>query len=309
MEAGFWGRLFRGEARVYSSGELEGFAGPDWARRIMDMPVTDRLHVKQGRSIGRLLLKSDNQSVAVYLKRHYRLPPLRRLLALLWPNAGWSPALAEWRHLSWAKGQGLPVPDTVAAGEFIGPWGRFQSFLAVKELPEMLPLHQAIPLAQKKLPHADFSRWKRGLAGEMARLAAELHHRSRFHKDLYLCHFYIASTETGRQMSWKGRVYLIDFHRLGHHRWTWPWWLAKDLGQLWYSSEIQGISGHDRVYFWRAYRKANPQAPASRLLRALVGLKAWNYRRHSRRGGRRSIPDSPKMHSEPARIPAPRSAQ
>jgi heptose I phosphotransferase len=309
MEAGFWGRLFRGDSRVYSSGELEGFAGPDWSRRIMDVPVTDRLHVKQGRSIGRLVFKSANQSLTVYLKRHHRLPALRRLLALIWPNAGWSPALAEWRHLSWARGQQLPVPDMIAAGEFIGPWGRFQSFLAVKELAEMLPLHQAIPLAEERLPADEFRQWKCGLASEMARLAAELHCRNRFHKDLYLCHFYIASADTARQVSWKGRVYLIDFHRLGHHRWTWPWWLAKDLGQLWYSSEIQGIGGRDRLFFWRAYRRANPEASASKLLRALVSLKAWNYRRHSRRGGRRSIPESPKMHSETSRIPVPGPGQ
>jgi heptose I phosphotransferase len=292
MEAGFWQRLFRGVRRIPRSRELEQFAGPDWADQIMQMAVTDRLHGKQGRSIGRLVLESGGRSLVVYLKRHYRLPYRHGLLALFRPGAGWSPALQEWRHIRWAQAQGLPVPDVVAGGEFIGPWGRLQSFLAVKELTGMLPLHQAIPAAATTQAPADFCRWKRGLAVELARLTGELHRRRRFHKDLYLCHFYVSAEDIARPVAWPGRVRLIDLHRLGHHPLTWPWWLAKDLGQLWYSSEILGVSGRDRVFFWRTYRKANFQATPAGWLRALIRFKAWSYRRHSRRGGRSSLPQS-----------------
>ncbi len=290
MEGSFWRRLFHGTRRVPPSPEFEQFAGPDWADRIMEMAVTDRLHVKQGRSIGRLVLESGGRRLAVYLKRHYRLPWRQGLLALFRARAGLSPALEEWEHLRWARAQGLPVPDVVAGGEFIGPWGRLQSFLAVRELSGMLPLHEAIPAAARALAPGEFGRWKRGLAAEMARLAAELHGRRRFHKDFYLCHFYIDAEDTRRPVSWRGRVWLIDLHRLGHHRFTWPWWLAKDLGQLWYSSEVAGVTGRDRAIFWHAYRRANARAQTSRWFRWLVSLKAWGYRRHSRRGGRRSLP-------------------
>lgn len=290
MEATFWRRLVRGLRRIPPSPQMEQFAGPGWADRIMDLAVTDRLHVKQGRSIGRLVLEADGQSLSVYLKRHYRLPRRDGLLALFRPSAGRSPGWQEWEHLRWAASQGLPVPEVVAGGEIIGPWGRLQSFLAVKELAGMLPLHQAIPAAAERLAPTTFARWKRGLAAELARLAAEMHRRRRFHKDLYLCHFYVAADDTARLVDWPGRVWLIDFHRLGHHPWAWRWWLAKDLGQLWYSSEIPGVSGRDRACFWRAYRKANPASTGGRWLRALIGLKVWGYRRHSRRGGRRSLP-------------------
>jgi heptose I phosphotransferase len=286
MEATFWRRLLRGERRFQASREMEQFAGTDWADRIMTMPVTDRLHVKQGRSIGRLALDSGGQSLVVYLKRHYRMPRWHGLLALLRPGGGWSPGLQEWEHLRWAREQGLPVPQAVAAGEIIGPWGRLQSFLAVKELTGMLPLHQAVPAAAARLDAAAFRLWKWGLAAELARLAAELHNLHRFHKDLYLCHFYVAEEDTARQPEWRGRVWMIDLHRLGHHRWTWPLWLAKDLAQLWYSSEIPGVTPRDRVAFWRAYRAANPAAGASRWLRAFIRAKAWSYRRH---GGRQSL--------------------
>jgi heptose I phosphotransferase len=288
MEATLWRRLFHGVRHVHASQELERFAGPDWADRIMDLPVTDRLHVKQGRSIGRLVLASEGRSLVVYLKRHYRLPRWHGLLALVRPGAGRSPALQEWEHLRWARERGLPVPEAVAGGEFIGPWGRLQSFLAVKELTGMLPLHQAVPAAAARLGAAAFRQWKRGLAAELARLAAELHRRRHFHKDLYLCHFYVSEEDTACLPDWRGRVRLIDLHRLGHHRWTWPLWLAKDLAQLWYSSEIPSVEMRDRVAFWRAYRKAHP---AARWLQLLIRAKAWTYRRHSTRGGRRSLPE------------------
>ena len=66
--------------------------------------------------------------------------------------------MQEYRHLEWAREQGVPVPAAVAAGEFIGPWGRLSSFLAVEELTDMLPLHQAIPLAASQLQADVFRR-------------------------------------------------------------------------------------------------------------------------------------------------------
>src|SRR5207244_11657252 len=141
-------------------------------------------------STGRSIMLTGGRWLAVYLKRHYRLPWWHGLLAVVRPEASWSQALQEWRHLQWAKAQGLPVPEAVAAGEYIGPWGRFQSFMAVEELTGMVPLHEAIPAAAEQLDPGAFRLWKRGLIAELARLVRGLHERRRFHKDLYLCHFY-----------------------------------------------------------------------------------------------------------------------
>ena len=132
-------------------------------------------------------------------------------------SVGWSPAFQEWDHLEWARQQGVPVPRVVAAGEFIGPAGRLQSFLAVEELTDMLPLHEAIPLAAQTLAPAIFRRWKRALVSELARLTRLIHDRRTFHKDLYLCHFYIARDDTQQVPDWHNRVHLIDLHRLTHH--------------------------------------------------------------------------------------------
>jgi heptose I phosphotransferase len=247
----------------------------------MDVPVTDRFHAKQGRSIGRWELTSHGQRLVVYLKRHYRLSRLSGLLALLRPGRGWSPAAQEWDHLEWARQQGMPVPAAAACGEQIGPWGRLQSFLAVEELTGMIALHEAIPAAATRLSSTDFLRWKRGLSAEMARIVRGFHDRDRFHKDLYLCHFYIAEDDTRRVPEWNGCVRIIDLHRLGYHRWTRPWWRAKDLGQLLYSSDEPGVSARDRVRFWRYYHSIPPMRKPSLVLRSIVRLRARRYRDHN----------------------------
>jgi heptose I phosphotransferase len=285
-----WQRLTRGERWLYARPDWEEFAGAGWAEHIMRADVTDNFHAKQGRSTGRWVLEAADRRLAVYLKRHYRLPFWTGWLATLWPRGDWSPAMQEYRHLEWARHQGVLVPATVAAGEFVGPWGKLSSFLVVEELTDMLPLHQAIPLAASRLPTGLFRRWKRGLAAEMARLSRLLHDLRHFHKDLYLCHFYIRTLDTQRSPeSWRGRVVLIDLHRLGHHSWTWRLWQLKDLAQLLYSSEIDGVDVRDRVAFWKHYRGSEGRRGGSRWLRWLVLLKWRRYRAHNLRKKQREL--------------------
>jgi heptose I phosphotransferase len=284
MRDTIWQRLFQGVQRIRQQPGWAPFQGAGWADRIMGIPITDRFHAKQGRTIARWTLQGPSgRRLVVFLKRHYRLEWWRGLLALLWPNTPWSPALQEWEHLEWARSAGLPVPTALAGGEYIGPWFKFQSFIAIEELIGMLPLHEAVPAAAARLPGDAFTIWKRGLAREMADIVLDLHRRRRFHKDLYLCHFYIAEQDTTCLPDWRGRVRLIDFHRLGHHRWLSPWWRAKDLGQLLYSSNVPGVGPRDRLHFWRLYRKAAGLRWSAPLLARWIRLKAWNYQRRSQR--------------------------
>jgi heptose I phosphotransferase len=253
----------------------------------MSEPVTDRLHEKQGRSIGRrvfLDVLDGRQQLSVYLKRHYRLPWWRGVMATLFPDHAWSPGLQEWQHLEWARREGFQVPRAVAAGQTVGPWFRLQGFLAVEELHGMLPLHEAVPLAADRLDPNTFARWKRGLTAELARLARELHRRKVFHKDLYFCHFYIPESFTrATPANWTNRVVMIDLHRLGRHTLTAAWWQAKDLAQLLYSSEVFGVTARDRVRFWKLYRTGWPGRPPGEWLLPLVRWKWRLYQRHARR--------------------------
>lgn len=282
----FWQRLWRGVKRFRGRPDWEQALGEGWQERVMDTPVTDHFHAKQGRSTGRLILDGEERQLAVYLKRHYKLPRVLGFLATFWPGKGWSPALDEYHHLEWARALGIPVPESVAAGEIIGPWGRLQSFLAVEELHDMLPLHQAIPLAFRRLDPHTFARWKRSLMAEMARLTRVLHDHRLFHKDLYLCHFYIAREDTGRLPGWHGRVHLIDLHRLAHHPWIWRVWQSKDLAQLLYSSEVEGVTARDRLRFWKLYMGKARKSRLVRWLRRLVVLRWGRYRRHNARHAR-----------------------
>jgi heptose I phosphotransferase len=286
LEAGrmsdtLWRRLVSGIWRVRQRSDWEAVVGPNWLDRIMVVQVTDNFHGKQGRSTGRWILEGSGRRLAVYLKRHHRLPWWRGWLAMLWRNQSWSPALLEWRNLEWARHQGLPVPVPVAAGERIGPWGRLQSFLAIEELTGMLPLHLALPAARQRLDPADFQIWKRTLVVELARLVRELHGQSRFHRDLYLCHFYIPADDTKRIAHWRGRVHLIDLHRLAHRPRTWRLWRIKDLAQLLYSSDAIGVSEWDRFRFWRAYLGVNWKS--HRWLRFCILFKCRRYQKHNQK--------------------------
>ncbi len=275
-------------AILHQSADWPAFAGPEWSRTILSVPVTDRFHAKQGRSIGRWTLKSAaGEQLVVYLKRHYELPRRHGLLARLFPSSAWSPGLQEWEHLQRAAAAGLPVPRAVASGEFRGPGLKLQSFLAVEELTGMLALHEAIPLAYRRLAPEVFAIWKRGLIREIARLSRELHRQRLFHKDLYLCHFYIAEADTHSiPTEWRARVTMIDFHRLGRHRLGWQWYVSKDLAQLLYSSDEPGIDAKDRLRFWKFYRAGDwgtAARPPSRLRRVVI----WKWRRYRRHNAKR----------------------
>ncbi len=265
--------------------EWEFFAGPDWQDRILELQLGDRYHAKQGRSIARWTLTAGRRRLVVYLKRHYRLPRWQGYLSRLFPGKTFSPGMQEWHNLNWAAAQGIPVPRPWAAGEWVGPSGRLQSFLAVEELTGMLPLHEAIPLAATRLSTESFSAWKAGLACEMARLVAKLHRLSIFHKDLYLCHFYLLQAWTERiPDQWQGRLYLIDFHRLGRHRITSPWWQVKDLAQLQYSTTTLPVTAKDVDVFWKVYLEHRSlSSPSVGLMARSIRWKCDRYLKHNRK--------------------------
>lgn len=276
--------------RSWANDDWVRFAGPNWVDSIMDIKVTDRYHTKQGRSVGRWVLEDPEgtgEKLVVYLKRHNVLPGLDGLLARLAPRWAWSPALQEWQHLRWASELGIPVPRAYAVAEFQGPGTKLQSCLALGELTGMIPLHEAVPLAYKRMEPAKFHQWKRGLLMEMARIGRLLHDRRCFHKDFYLCHFYIRELDTYRAPpSWFNEVVLIDLHRLARHRVFWRIYQIKDLAQLLFSSEVDGVNASDRIAFWRAYRglgagDGRGKGFYERIVSRIIRWKWQRYRRHN----------------------------
>ena len=199
MLARLWRRLRGGERRVRSSPTGSASPAPTGSTASCPCPSPTAIFVKQGRSIGRLVAARRRRALG-------RLPeaPLRAAAAAR--PAG---AAVPWRELvAGVRGVGQPGAPAAprasrcralaAAGQFLLPGGRLQSFLAVEELTGMLPLHEAIPLASRRLSPADVRgvearpdrrRWRR--------CAGRCTGGGYFHKDLYLCHFYVARPTAG----------------------------------------------------------------------------------------------------------------
>jgi heptose I phosphotransferase len=271
-------RWTRGVSWTWVNDRYRSALPDDFDSGLMSLDTPDRLNVKQGRSTARVVF---HPKLSVYLKRHYRLPWSAGLAATLHPSGRYSPAAEEWCHLQRGRTLGIEVPEVVAAGERIGPRGSLTSFLMVAELTGCEALHEALPRLAARLDVRSFATLKRRLIAEMARIAATLHAARLFHKDLYLCHFFLDMDRLERDGG-TIRLVLIDLHRLSSRR-LWPDWLRwKDLGQLLYSSfDVEGIHDRDRLRFWRSYRRRCPVALASWQAR-IVRLRAARYRAHNR---------------------------
>ena len=277
---GFWRRLTRGSRWSWSNPRFQGVLPDDLEDSVMSIESRDRLHAKQGRSTARVVFHGPGGELSVYLKRHYRLPWTDRVKALVNPSGGHTPGAAEFRHLASVRSLGVEVPEVAAAGESIGPWGRLQSFLIVAELTGRTALNEILPDLVRTIEPPEFETLKRSLIAETAEITAKLHAARVFHKDLYLCHFFLDpswnESSTGRRLT------LIDLHRLGRHHWFAERWRAKDLGQLLYSTfEVEGIEPRDRLRFWVHYQRALGLSRPRLKLRA-ASRKAARYAKHNR---------------------------
>jgi heptose I phosphotransferase len=251
---------------------------PHDEENIMQWQATNDFHEKQGRSTGRLVLGEGK--FIIYLKRHWKLPWWQGLLARWWPHHPWSPGAQEWQRLQWAKSQGFNVPEPLAMGQIVGPGYKLQSYLAIRELTGMLALHEAIPMAYAQMPAAQFEVWKHKLLERMANIARKLHGLNHYHKDLYLCHYYVNRPSV--QQTDPGELALIDLHRLGEHRWFGLRWQIKDLAQLFFSMwGVAGLEGADRLTFFQHYRQKQNLSRSDQWLFLAAMRKAERYAHHN----------------------------
>jgi heptose I phosphotransferase len=278
-----WQRWFRGVSWTFVNEHYRAQVPDDFAANVMTLESRDRFHAKQGRSTARVVLVRADRPLAVYLKRHFRLPWPARLAALVDPAGKHSPAAAEWVHLEQARSLGIDVPEVVAAGERIGPGAQLQSFVMIAELGGCEAVNEILPRLAEELDSRAFEELKRAIIAEMARITATLHSARVFHKDLYLCHFFLDREEVKRCDGRKVRLSLIDLHRLKKHR-LWPgWWRWKDLGQLLFSTYgVSGITDRDRLRFWSVYRqRVGIRRPGWHA--RMVRIRAARYLEHNRK--------------------------
>jgi heptose I phosphotransferase len=275
-----WQRWFQGVSWTWINERYRARLPDDLGANVMTLESQDRFHAKQGRSTARVILIRTDRPLAVYLKRHFRLPWPARLAALVDPGGKHSPAAAEWVHLERARALGIDVPEVVAAGELIGPGAHLQSFVMIAELSGSEAVNELLPRLAAELDARAFATLKRRVIDEVARITATLHAARAFHKDLYLCHFFL--DHDGLKNERALRLSLIDLHRLQEHS-LWPdWWRWKDLGQLLFSTYgVDGITDRDRWRFWRIYRRRigihRPRWHAR-----MIRIRAARYLKHNR---------------------------
>lgn len=268
----------------------DGQPPPSWAHRsLMDLPLSDRYHAKQGRATGAWV--TPNRGQPVFVKRHYELPLYLRLLAAAAPARPWTPALREWLGLRRAAQAGVRVPAAILAAQFVGPGLRLQSVLVVEELRGYTPAHEWLVRVRQRFPASAASGITRQLMRSVAELAARLHRHRLFHKDLYLCHFFVPDQAVERSRLTPNDLVLIDFHRLARHRWAYLHWLVKDLAQLLYSAREAAVEADAIEQFFAVYwDRAGWPTPSRPLLRRLVERKAERYWQHNTKHGTRWRP-------------------
>ena len=128
-------------------------------------------------------------------------------------RAGTRPPRPSGRISSARAALGIDVPEVVAAGEQSARAPALQSFLMIAELTGSTAVNELLPQLADRLDRAELCRLKRRVIAEMARITATLHRARVFHKDLYLCHFFLEPRQAHSGLSSEG-LSLIDLHRL-----------------------------------------------------------------------------------------------
>jgi heptose I phosphotransferase len=231
---------------------------------------TDDFIAKQGRSTGRYRIEVGGRGMNLYVKKHMRLSWWQRKFAAAKTFQGPS----EQANIERVAALGVRVPETIFAGA--DGAATCASLFATRALDGYSPLHLYIAGPLAKLSADARRRRKQALVRRLVDIGRRLHDARLYHRDFYLCHFYLrddADCEDGFDLV------LIDLGRLLESRLS--RWKIKDLAGLLFSSEVAGVTRTDRMRFFKQYVGiAKLDAGAKRLARR-IEAKAERYRRHN----------------------------
>jgi len=231
---------------------------------------TDDFIAKQGRSTGRYRIEVGGRALNMYVKKHMRLSWWQRTFG---STAGY-PGPSEQANIDRVAALGVRVPETIFAGaDGAATCG---SLFATRALDGYLPLHLYIAGPLSKLSAVARRRRKQSLVRRMVDIARRLHEARLYHRDFYLCHFYLrddVDCDDGFDLV------LIDLGRLLESRLT--RWKIKDLAGLLFSSEVAGVTRADRMRFFKQYVGMEKLDAATKRLARRIEAKAERYRRHN----------------------------
>ncbi len=175
---------------------------------------------------------------------------LKNLLYLRIPVLG---AENEYRAIARLKELGVDTMTAVAFGRRGWNPANEQSFLITQALEPTEPLDEYCnPQVLAALGVAE----RRALVRRLARISRSLHDNGVNHRDYYLCHFLLDTSQEYAAMPVSERpIYVIDLHRVQIRRRTPRRWRHKDLAALYYSASRVGFGRRDLWCFIREYKQ------------------------------------------------------
>ena len=159
----------------------------------------------------------------------------------------------EWRAIQKLDSLGIGTTPLVGYGrKGINP-AKIRSFVITEEISEAVSLEDYCRNWFDNPPPYSV---KRRLVTEVARIARIMHENGMDHRDFYICHFLMETSEGGKQIDPDNiRLAVIDLHRV-QIRPSIPWrWRVKDISGLFFSILDAGLTKRDLVRFAREYRK------------------------------------------------------
>lgn len=209
-----------------------------------------------------------------YLKVHWQRAWWVKLAARLGQACRIANGTVEADYVRRLAARGIANIPLMACGHRIGAGGALESFILTDELTGYLPLdgllRQSFPRAEER-PARRRDQRLADLSQAVASVARRLHALGYNHRDLYCCHFFVASDV---QRGWD--VKLIDLHRVQHRRRWRHRWIVKDLAQMAYSAPRERLTATDRLAFIKRYLGVRKlQANDKRLIREVIAK--WRH--------------------------------
>lgn len=227
---------------IYLAPELQKILSPAQKQFNYFMQLKgESFRALEGRRTQRITLAGEDY----FIKQHVGIGWKEIIKNLLQGKRPIFSAKNEWQAIQRLQALAVATPYLMAYGcKGLNP-ARIQSFVLMKALTATISLEDFC-CSWKKNPPA-FS-LKLTLIRQVAQIAKTLHDHGINHRDFYLCHFLLSTTSDRK-------LYLIDLHRAGLHRYLRNRWIIKDLAGLYFSSKDLGLTQHDLWHFMKAYHQ------------------------------------------------------
>lgn len=197
----------------------------------------------------RRTFRIERDSRGFFLKCHHGVgwrEIIKNLLQLRPPILG---AGNEWRAIHRLRELGVETMTPVAYGRKGWNPAAIDSLLITEELQGCVSLER---YCEGWLSNPPSPVSKRILIGRLAQIARTMHTNGVNHRDFYLCHFLLQQPWDGTETNL--HLHVIDLHRVQVRSSTPRRWVVKDIGSLWFSAMLLGLTTRDLFRFMRDYR-------------------------------------------------------